>query len=181
MFLNNVRNGVEQMTQLIEDLLAYSRMERRNIHRTEVDIGELIDAVVTERTGDPIDRTIAIELPADPLTVKADPDGLKLALRNLLDNAMKVSATEPAPDIRITARETRSGVELAVSDNGIGFDMRFHDRIFDIFQRLQRSEDFPGTGVGLAIVRKAMQRMGGKVRATSEPGEGSTFVLEIPR
>ncbi|MCB1964685.1 MAG: histidine kinase, partial [Candidatus Accumulibacter sp.] len=66
-------------------------------------------------------------------------------------------------------------------DNGIGFDMRFHDRIFEIFQRLQRAEDYPGTGVGLAIVHKAVQRMGGRVWAESQPGQGATFYLELPR
>ncbi|MCW5550343.1 MAG: PAS domain-containing sensor histidine kinase, partial [Opitutaceae bacterium] len=67
-----------------------------------------------------------------------------------------------------------------VRDNGIGFDMKFTDRIFDIFQRLHRVEEYPGTGIGLAIVRKAMERMGGKVRAESAPGRGATFFLELP-
>jgi light-regulated signal transduction histidine kinase (bacteriophytochrome) len=70
---------------------------------------------------------------------------------------------------------------LWVRDNGVGFDMKYHDRIFGIFQRLNRAEDYPGTGIGLAIVRKAMERIGGRAWATSEPGEGSTFFLEIPR
>jgi len=71
-------------------------------------------------------------------------------------------------------------VILKVADNGCGFDMKYHDRIFDIFQRLHRAEEFPGTGVGLAIVRKAMERMGGKVWAESTPGVGTTFFLELP-
>ncbi len=181
LFLNNVRRGVEQMTQLIDDLLAYSRIERRSVHKVKVDIAELIDMVVAERTDDLLHSGVKVEITAEPLTVEADADGLKLALRNLLDNAVKFSADEPAPNIRITVRATEQDVELAVIDNGIGFDMRFCDRIFDIFQRLQRSEDFPGTGIGLAIARKAMQRMRGQLHATSEPGKGATFILEIPR
>ncbi len=70
---------------------------------------------------------------------------------------------------------------FSIRDNGIGFDMRYHDRIFEIFQRLHRAEDYPGTGIGLAIVRKAMERMGGRVWAESKPGEGATFYLEVPR
>jgi light-regulated signal transduction histidine kinase (bacteriophytochrome) len=70
---------------------------------------------------------------------------------------------------------------LWVRDNGVGFDMKYHDRIFGIFQRLNRAEDYPGTGIGLAIVRKAMERIGGRAWATSTPGEGSTFFLEIPK
>jgi len=69
---------------------------------------------------------------------------------------------------------------LSVTDNGCGFDMKYHDRIFDIFQRLHRAEDYPGTGIGLAIVRKAIERMGGGVRAESAPGRGATFYMELP-
>ena len=70
---------------------------------------------------------------------------------------------------------------LSVRDNGVGFDMKYHDRIFDIFQRLNPVEDYPGTGVGLAIVRKSMERMGGRARAESQPGQGATFYLEFPK
>jgi signal transduction histidine kinase len=83
--------------------------------------------------------------------------------------------------LSISATLTEKTVILAIKDNGIGFDMQFQDRIFEIFQRLQRAEDYPGTGVGLAIVRKAMQRMGGQVWATSAPSQGATFYLELPR
>ena len=85
--------------------------------------------------------------------------------------------------ITITARPLEApggGTELTIADNGIGFDMRYHDRIFEIFQRLHRVEDYPGTGIGLAIVRKAMERMNGRIHARAEPGRGATFVLEFP-
>ena len=101
-------------------------------------------------------------------------------MRNLIDNALKFAMDSKPPRIRINATRTQKGIDLAVSDNGIGFDMRFADRIFEIFQRLQRTEEYPGTGIGLAIVRKAMLRMDGGVRASSQPGQGATFVLEVP-
>lgn len=81
----------------------------------------------------------------------------------------------------VGGRETKKSCILWVRDNGVGFDMQYHDCVFEIFQRLHRAEEYPGTGVGLAIVRKAMQRMGGRVWAESAPGEGATFYLEIRR
>jgi signal transduction histidine kinase len=101
-------------------------------------------------------------------------------LRNLLDNALKFSRDARPPIITLEATVEQGRVLLSIRDNGIGFDMKYHERIFEIFQRLHRSEDFAGTGVGLALVRKAMQRMGGRVWADSEPGEGACFHLEFP-
>jgi len=83
--------------------------------------------------------------------------------------------------VDIGSTETETGHVLWVRDQGVGFDMKYHDRIFGIFQRLQRSEDYAGTGVGLALVAKAVQRMGGRVWAESQPGQGATFYMEFPR
>jgi light-regulated signal transduction histidine kinase (bacteriophytochrome) len=85
------------------------------------------------------------------------------------------------PSIEIGALGNGDTVTLWVRDNGIGFEMHYHDRIFGIFQRLHRPEEYPGTGVGLALVRKAMERMGGRVWADSAPGQGATFYLELPK
>jgi signal transduction histidine kinase len=103
-----------------------------------------------------------------------------MALRNLLENAIKFSAGVPSRAIEIGVRREGANGLFWVRDNGPGFDMRYHDRIFEIFQRLHRSEDFPGTGVGLAMVRKAVERMQGRVWAHSSPGEGATFYIELP-
>ena len=103
-----------------------------------------------------------------------------MCLRNLVDNALKLSRDSAEPRIDISASVVGGVIQLVVGDNGLGFDMRFHDRIFAIFQRLHRAEDFPGTGVGLAIVRKAIERMGGRVWADSQPGQGASFTLELP-
>ena len=103
-----------------------------------------------------------------------------MALRNLLDNALKFTRDAPAPVIQLGLRLGPEVCILWVRDNGIGFDMKFHERIFEIFQRLQRAEDFPGTGIGLAIVNKALQRMGGRAWAESTPQQGATFYLELP-
>jgi signal transduction histidine kinase len=94
---------------------------------------------------------------------------------------VKFTRDVSAPLVEVGSRETPGGCLLWVRDNGIGFDMKYHDRIFNIFQRLNHSEDYPGTGIGLAIVRKAMERLGGRAWAESEPGRGATFYLEIPQ
>lgn len=180
LFLRNVRQGVDQMGELIEDLLAYSRMERRTLHGVAVDLGQQVAGVLSERSDDIRVRQVEVVAELGGLRALADPDGLTMVLRNLVDNALKFTHHTPHPRLVIRAHASATHATLAVQDNGIGFDMQFHDRIFDIFQRLQRAEDYPGTGVGLAIVRKAMQRMHGRIWAQSTPGQGATFFLELP-
>ncbi|MHB8709172.1 MAG: sensor histidine kinase [Desulfuromonadales bacterium] len=180
LFIRNIRRGTAQMHELIEDLLAYSYLERRPLQGSWFDLADLVRVVVGERTA-AIERAgvlLHLELPA--ISVCADRAGLAIALRNLLENAIKFSRNVQAPTVAIGVHVEGERTILWVRDNGIGFDMKFHDRIFEIFQRLQRAEDYPGTGIGLALVRKAMQRMGGRVWAESAPGEGATFYLEIP-
>jgi signal transduction histidine kinase len=104
-----------------------------------------------------------------------------MAVRNLLENAIKFTSDMPQPTVDIGGQQSEKTCILWVRDNGVGFDMKFHDRIFEVFQRLHRAEDYPGTGIGLALVRKAMDRMGGKVWAESQLGQGAKFYLEIPR
>ena len=181
LFLGNVRHGVDQMSQLIEDLLAYSRMERRDLHGIALDLALQVAAVLHERADEIAAKGVQIQLALDACTAQADPDGFAMVLRNLIDNALKFTRDSHPPMLLISGTLTDKTVTLAIKDNGIGFDMKFQDRIFEIFQRLQRAEDYPGTGVGLAIVRKAMQRMGGRVWAESALGKGATFYLELPR
>jgi signal transduction histidine kinase len=138
-----------------------------------------VDAVMQVYTHDIAERGIVLRSTVIPLAVRADREGFAIVLRNLLENAFKFSRDARPPTIEIGAREADGKVVLWVRDNGIGFDMKFHDRIFDIFSRLQRAEDYSGTGVGLALVRKAMHRMGGRVWAESVPGQGAVFFLEF--
>ena len=114
------------------------------------------------------------------IEINTDSLALTLIMRNLLGNAIKFSAQSKPAKIHLNAVRQENTLIITVEDNGIGFDMQFHDRIFDIFQRLQRSEDYPGTGIGLAISLKAALRLGGTLRAESEVGKGATFILEIP-
>jgi hypothetical protein len=169
------------MSRLIDDLLAYSRLERRALHAGLVNLDTLVESLVEECSAELKERAISVRLDLRPVRVTADADGLSMALRNLIDNAIKFTRDTPAPWLEIKLCETADRALLSVRDNGVGFDMKFHDRIFDIFQRLHPSDAYPGTGIGLAIVRKAMERMGGRAWGEPEPGEGATFCLEIPK
>jgi two-component system, sensor histidine kinase and response regulator len=179
LFVRNIRQGAAQMQALITDLLGYARMERRALGDDVLDLTASVDAVMQGYAHDIAERGIVLRSTVTPLAVRADREGFAIVLRNLLENAFKFSRDARPPTIEIGARETDGKVVLWVRDNGIGFDMKFHDRIFDIFSRLQRAEDYSGTGVGLALVRKAMHRMGGRVWAESEPGQGAVFFLEF--
>ncbi|MDD4880957.1 MAG: ATP-binding protein, partial [Gallionellaceae bacterium] len=181
LFLGNVRQGVDQMNGLIEDLLAYSRMERRNLRGATLNLARQVAGILAEKQDDLDAKGVVIKLDLAADTVCADPDGFNMVLRNLIDNAVKFSRDSQPPMIEIKSAAKPASAILSIKDNGIGFDMQFQERIFEIFQRLQRTEDYPGTGVGLAIVRKAMQRMGGRVWAESAPGQGATFFMELPR
>ena len=208
LFVAHIRTAARQMGQLIDDLLAYSKLERRQPALVAVPLRPLLGSILAGfaaelgQLGIGVDLCIDPHLDPDPdididsdidpgidrpapgpgaLAVTADAQSLTLALRNLIDNAIKFSRHTPHAQIAVGADHTHTGVVIWVRDNGMGFDMRFHDRIFDIFQRLHRAEDHPGTGIGLAIVRKAMERMGGAVWADSRPGQGATFYLQLPR
>lgn len=177
-FLGYIRKACAQMSNLIEDLLAYSRLERRHMSRNTVELRSFVDSVVAAM-GPDLTR-VRLDNEVAETRVVADPEGLAMAVRNLLDNAVKFSAGATVPQVRLTSGLEAEACTLTVADNGTGFDMRFVDKVFEIFQRLHRAEDYPGTGVGLALVRKAMERMGGTVSAQSAPGSGATFTLRLP-
>jgi PAS domain S-box-containing protein len=179
-FLTTIRSATVQMNQLIQDLLAYSRLERRALSRARVGLGELVATILHEKRLDIEERGAAVTVAIGNLTAVGDRDGIAQAVRNLIDNALKFTRAAASPRVEIVAQQTGPTTVLSVKDNGIGFDMQYHDRLFGIFQRLHRAEDYAGTGVGLALVRKAMDRMGGRVWAESAPGHGATFYLAMP-
>jgi len=179
LFIQNIRQSAKQMAQLIEDLMAYSRLERAEIRNGPVELAPLIQSVLDERRH-ALSGNVEIKVELACQRAWGETQAVKLALRNLIDNALKFSAQQLQRRITIGSIEQQGRCRLWVRDNGPGFDMRYHDRIFEIFQRLHRAEEIPGTGVGLAIVRKAMERMGGRAWAESRPGEGACFYLDMP-
>jgi signal transduction histidine kinase len=180
-FLHAIHSSTEEMNQLIDDLLEYARLERREFKPERVELGPLIATLVEQKKRAATDTTIDFVVNVNVGGVVVDPNGLTQALRNYLDNAVKFTGKVSRPRIEVGSKETEKNYLIWVRDNGVGFDMKDHDRIFNIFQRLNPSEEYPGTGIGLAIVRKAMERMGGRAWAQSESGRGATFYLEIPR
>ena len=179
-FLAQIRAGVQRMEQLIDDLLAYSRMERRHLELRPLPLArQMQDALAFSQAAIQAHHG-TVRTDFDGAVVLADATGLALALRNLLGNAIKFSATATPPCLELGCRSGDGVARLWVRDNGVGFDMKYHDRIFEMFQRLHRQEDFAGTGIGLALVKKAAERMHGRVWAESQPGAGATFWLELP-
>lgn len=180
LFLQNIRQAAANMGRLIDDLLSYSRLERRPMQRTPSSLPALVERLLADRALDMQARGVVVtrDLPDTPVNV--DVPSLTMALANLIDNALKFSGDAHPPSLNIGASVTPAGTHIWVRDNGVGFDMKYSERIFDIFHRLHRAEEYPGTGIGLAIVRKSMERVGGRAWAESRPGEGATFHLELP-
>jgi signal transduction histidine kinase len=181
MFAEAIHKSSREMSQLIEDLLDYSRLERRELQTSRVELGPLVNTAVQQKKREVGDRKIEFVVDVNGGAVLADASGLSQSISNYLDNAIKFTRDVQAPRIEVGSKDTPNSYLLWVRDNGVGFDMKYHDRIFEVFQRLNRTEVYPGTGIGLAIVRKAMERMGGKAWAESEIGKGATFYLEIPK
>jgi two-component system sensor histidine kinase/response regulator len=176
-FLRRIAAGARQMDALIQDLLSFSRLGRERISITAVDIkGIVADA-----------REVLNGVQADITADEAFPQAmghrtlLGQVFSNLLSNAVKFVEPETRPQVRIRAEVHGERVRVWVEDNGIGIAPEFHERIFRVFERLHPGGGYPGTGIGLAIVRRAMERMGGKCGVDSAPGKGSRFWIELPR
>jgi signal transduction histidine kinase len=172
--LQRILSAASRMTQMIDALLGLSRLSGQPIVPEQVDLSRLADTIAEElRAADP-DRRASIRVQPG-MTVEGDRTLLRVMLENLLGNAWKY--TSKRPDARIEFGCTGTGTETVwcVSDDGEGFDMRFADRLFGVFQRLHSATEFPGTGVGLATVQRIVRRHGGRVWAESEPGRGSRF------
>ena len=179
-FIKTIRSSTLHMNQLIEDLLAYSRLERSNFKSERIELRSLLKTLISDLNDEIKNGGITVELNIHQVQIVTDSTGLSIVLRNLLENAIKFTRDKPKPRIEINWEKKNAFGIISVKDNGVGFDMKYHNRIFEIFQRLHRSEDFPGTGIGLAMVAKAVQRMNGKVWAESSLGEGATFFVELP-
>jgi len=181
-YLNRIQRATMHMARLISDLLAYCHIEElgKGLVRMRLtnEVREVLEGMRNELEAQQARVRVNI---APDLAAIAHPQGLAMVLRNLIDNAMKFSRPGHTPEIEIEARMLGPLVRLSVRDRGMGFDMKHHDRIFAIFQRLHRPDQIAGTGIGLAMVHKAVERMEGRIWAESAPGEGATFNIELPR
>lgn len=180
-FIKTIRSSTLQMHQLIDDLLSYSRLERSELIEKKIAIKSFVESLVGSYRGELNEKSFTLNIDIPDTEIIADETGLSIALRNLIENAIKFTDGKPSPLIEVGLDENPGNWLIKVKDNGVGFDMKYHDRIFEIFQRLHHSEEFPGTGIGLAMVAKALHRMNGKTYAESSPGKGSTFFIELPK
>ena len=178
-FITFIVEAGMRMQRLIEDLLRLSRVETTARPPVPTDAGRIATAVV--RSMETLVREAGATVMADDLpAVMADPDQLVQVFSNLIGNAIKYRREDVPPEVRISAERREGTVEFAVADNGIGIEAEYFDRIFVIFQRLHTRDEYDGTGIGLAVVRKIVERHGGRCWVESTPGEGSTFFFTMP-
>ncbi len=173
-YLQDIRAGTQQMGRLVDDLLAFSRLNRVGLSKGIVPPGPIVEqcveALAHERDGRRVEIVIG-ELP----DCEAEPSLLKQVWMNLLSNALKFTRKRELARIEVGCREEKGERTYFVRDNGVGFDMRYAGKLFGVFQRLHRAEDYEGTGVGLAIVERVVRRHGGRVWAEAAPDRGATF------
>jgi signal transduction histidine kinase len=179
--LTRINDGSLRMAALIDDLLAYATIERSEAPRRCMELPALIADVLLPYREELERRRVALRMDVPSVSLLINEKGFVLALRNLIDNALKYTRHTQQPRVDIKASLSDRNVMLVVADNGVGFDMTYHDQIFTIFKRLHREDEYSGTGIGLALVRKAIERMDGRVWAESSPGAGATFYVELPR
>jgi PAS domain S-box-containing protein len=170
--------GATRMQTLINDLLAYSRVERRGSPIKPVDANEALVSAL-RNLGTAIREQGATITNGDLPTLDADATQLAQVFQNLIGNAIKFHSERP-PQIRVEARDIGEAWQFSVSDNGIGIEPQYYERIFLVFQRLHTRRDYPGTGIGLSICKKIVERHGGRIWIESTPGQGTTFHFTIP-
>jgi light-regulated signal transduction histidine kinase (bacteriophytochrome) len=179
--LRQILTATNNLDRLIEDLLHYARLDAEAATHTELDLARAVDTILRDRSAAILAHAVTVSVSLAVTRVRTWERGLIQVLTNLIDNALKYSGRANAPLIRITSQALPGGVRIAVADNGIGFDMRYHDRLFGLFDRLVRQEEFEGTGAGLAIVKKVIDKIGGRVWAESAPAAGATFYVDLPQ
>lgn len=179
-YLDIVADSARRMGMLIDDLLAFSRMSRVELARRPVDLNRLIEDLLGQL--EPECQGRSIEWQIDPLPVgKGDPAMLAIVWSNLLQNAIKFTRTRPLAQIHVGARSDEADYNTYfIRDNGVGFDMQYAANLFGVFQRLHRQEEFEGTGIGLATVRRIILRHGGRTWAEANLDEGATFYVTLP-
>jgi light-regulated signal transduction histidine kinase (bacteriophytochrome) len=177
-YQERILENAGKMGQLIDDLLAFSRLGRQPLNKSTVDLSVLAAEVLEDLRKETEGREVAIsvgELPPG----EADPLLLRQVLVNLLSNALKYTRKTPSARVEVGWTEEEGHAVYWVRDNGVGFNMKYSNKLFGVFQRLHRAEDFEGTGVGLALAQRIVHRHGGKIWASAEPDKGATFYFTL--
>jgi PAS domain S-box-containing protein len=179
-YVSTIQDSARRMGTLIDDLLSFSRMARAETKKTVVNLEQLVHEAISELAGETGGRDIAWKIGTLP-SCYGDRSLLKLVLQNLIGNAIKFTRAREYAEIEIGCMvEKPNAATVFVRDNGVGFDMRHADKLFGVFQRLHRVEEFEGTGIGLATVQRIIHRHGGEVRAEGVPDSGATFYFSLP-
>jgi len=180
-FLENIGESARFAGTLVDNLLSFSQMGRSAMRYSQVDLNAMVDAIRKEMQPDYESRDLQWSIPEPLPVVIADAAFLHLAMRNLLSNAIKYTRNQAAAVIEIGSYEEGGQVVVYIRDNGVGFDMEYAGKLFGVFQRLHRMEEFEGTGIGLASVRRIIERHDGSVWANSQLGQGATFYFALPK
>jgi signal transduction histidine kinase len=178
-YIQTIRNGSQRMAALIDDLLTFSRLSRQSLNRQTVDMTTLARRAAAEVLEGQPNPKPAVNIPELP-AVPGDPALLRQVWTNLISNAVKYSSKAATPEVQVRAAAEAGLVRFEVQDNGVGFDMKYADKLFGVFQRLHSIDEYPGTGVGLAIVQRIIARHEGAVTARGERGKGATFGFTLP-
>jgi light-regulated signal transduction histidine kinase (bacteriophytochrome) len=176
-----IDDSARKMGMLIDDLLSFSRMGRSEMSKAQVDLNELIQEIIREFGRETEGRNVQWKVSLLP-TVTGDRAMLRVVLVNLVANALKFTRSRDLAQIEIgTIAKGEAEVVIFVRDNGVGFDMNYADRLFGVFQRLHRQEDFEGTGIGLANAQRVIHRHGGNIWVEAEIEHGATFYFSLPK
>ncbi len=178
-YMTTIASSAKRMGLLIDDLLSFSRMGRHELARQSVDLNALVQEVIRDSEPETRGRDIHWRI-ADLPVVTGDRAMLRMVLVNLISNALKFTQSRPQVEIEVGFTREANETVVFVRDNGVGFDMNYVDKLFGVFQRLHRAEEFEGTGIGLANVRRIINRHGGKTWAEGEIGHGATFYFSLP-
>ncbi|GAB4501327.1 MAG: hypothetical protein Fur0035_08690 [Anaerolineales bacterium] len=179
-FIEVIHQNARQMGRLIDDLLAFSRLSRQPLNSEAVEMLPLIYQALEMLGYEAKNSPAQLIFAPDLLNCHGDPSLLRQVWANLLSNALKFTRDSRPPKIEIGSLRRENEIVYFVRDNGAGFDMRYSDKLFGVFQRLHHADEFEGTGVGLAIVNRIVRRHGGRVWAESQPGQGATFSFSLP-
>jgi light-regulated signal transduction histidine kinase (bacteriophytochrome) len=180
-YIQTILESTKRMGNLIDDLLGFSRIGRAETKITAVDLEQLVREIVTELEQETSRREIAWKIGPLPVCY-GDRSMLKMVLANLVSNAVKFTRTRKRAEIEMGCADGKKNeVEMFIRDNGAGFDMQYANKLFGVFQRLHRSEEFEGTGIGLATAQRIIHRHGGKIRAEGAVDQGATFYFSLPK
>lgn len=177
-YLHRVSSAADKMRQIIDGLLKLSRLTRGEFNKQNVNLSKIAQKIATDLSSAGSSHPVQFSISPE-LNVKGDPQLIEIALQNLLSNAWKFTSKTARPNVQFGSMEKNQEKIYFVRDNGAGFDMKYSDKLFGVFQRLHADNDFEGTGIGLATVRRIIQRHNGRIWAEAKPNEGATFYFTL--